>query len=321
MSFVTKRQDGDKVAVLVATYNGEPYIKQQLDSILRQKDIAQYDYQIFVYDDGSKDRTLKILKEYGSSIHIVPKDEKYQGVKSAIYSLLSKVQADYYYFSDQDDVWEPDKIQRTQLLWERFDSTIPGGVYSDLLLVDGKNRSLRNTMMSVNGWSKTERRDLSFLIFDPRVTGAALSINRAARDFVLQMSKREFLNVTMHDAFFALIISAFDNLAFLPKPLVRYRQHGNNQIGARRTLSQRLNIIHRISSLKNRLADILILGQLAQSLPFSVRDELKVFSEFAICRNPFKRVAIVVRNRKYWKNTSTIKLLLIIVSGVSVRRK
>ncbi|EGF47037.1 alpha-L-Rha alpha-1,3-L-rhamnosyltransferase, partial [Lacticaseibacillus rhamnosus MTCC 5462] len=72
-----------RVAVLVATYNGEAYVKQQLDSILSQKNISNFDYQVYVYDDGSTDKTSEILRGYQHSIRMVPKDKNYQGVKSA----------------------------------------------------------------------------------------------------------------------------------------------------------------------------------------------------------------------------------------------
>ncbi|MES5782688.1 glycosyltransferase family 2 protein [Lacticaseibacillus rhamnosus] len=313
---VTKKKYYGRVAVLVATYNGEAYVKQQLDSILSQKNISNFDYQVYVYDDGSTDKTSEILRGYQHSIRMVPKDKNYQGVKSAIYTLLLNVDADYYYFADQDDVWEPNKVEEMQLLWRKLNSNEPGGVYSDLLLVDKENNSLQTTMLGINGWSKGEKRDLSFLLFDPRVTGAAFSINREARNLIVQLPKDEFMKVTMHDSFLALVISAFNNLVFLPKPLVRYRQHGNNQIGAKRSFLQRVDIVHRIRFLKNRLNDILILEQLAPALPGGVSDELKIFSEFAVRRNPLKRLGIVAKYRSYWRNTSKLKLALIILSCI-----
>lgn len=307
-----------KIAVLVATYNGELYIKQQLDSILHQKDVSDYDFEVFVYDDGSTDDTLNILKQYGESIHLIPKDPEFQGVKSAIYTLLSYVKADYYYFSDQDDVWEPNKVQQTQKSLRDLRNGIPGGVYSDLLLTDAQNDTKNETMMGINGWSIDEKRSLSFLILNSRVTGAAFAINREARDFALKLPKKDFLAVSMHDAFLALTIAAFDNLTFLPKPLVRYRQHGNNQIGAKRTFSQRINVFQRVKSLKKRLNDLIVLEKLAPFFPVDVQEELKVFKDFTIHKDPFYRICLLAKNRKYWQDTSILKLLIIVVSCTSV---
>ncbi|MEX0258078.1 glycosyltransferase family 2 protein [Lacticaseibacillus casei] len=320
VTFVMKQSRKLRIAVLVATYNGERFIEQQLDSILKQKGITNYDYQVFVYDDGSQDGTGKILSKYGDDIRIIPKDPKYQGIKSAIYSLLHQVEADIYYFSDQDDVWAPDKVIQMQSAWKKLKQTEPGGVYSDLLLVDGQNHTLGKTMMSANGWGSDEERDLSFLILNPRVTGAAFSINRAARDLVLQLPKSEFLKVTMHDSFLALLTSSFNNLAFLPKPLVRYRQHGSNQIGAKRTIWQEINVLKRLSSLQKRLEDIAILQELISELPTSVQSRVKIYANFAMRKNPFTRIALVLKNRVCWEHTPILKILIILFTGVSARR-
>ena len=102
-----------KVAILMATYNGEKYLSEQIESIINQ---TFTDWVLYIHDDGSTDGTLEIIKKY---VKIYPKKiiliqgERTGGAKFNFFSLMDKVTAEYIMFSDQDDWWLPDKINKT----------------------------------------------------------------------------------------------------------------------------------------------------------------------------------------------------------------
>ena len=97
------------IAILMATYNGEKYLKEQIDSIMNQ---TNHDWTLYIQDDGSKDKTLDIIKSYSDErIVWVDNGLTRQGCCMNFMSLLNKVESSYYMFCDQDDVWLPEKVQ------------------------------------------------------------------------------------------------------------------------------------------------------------------------------------------------------------------
>ena len=124
----------EKVDVLLATYNGEKYLKEQIDSILEQ---TYSDFRLFISDDGSADDTRKILEEYknkDSRIQVFFQESNLGVVKNFEF-LLKKVESAYYMFSDQDDIWKAEKIEKSLNKIENDNCDL---VYSDLEVVDEK---------------------------------------------------------------------------------------------------------------------------------------------------------------------------------------
>lgn len=224
-----------KVAIVLSTYNGEQFIKQQLDSLVHQHvDSNKVNVHIYCRDDGSKDTTTKIIEMYMekyTNISIVCDSGNNLGVKLSFFSLLQQVSADYYFFCDQDDIWNPNKISMFLTNFSQLDNNKPAGVYSDLNLVDANGDLLGITMMQANRW-ENEKRNFLFFFFHLRVTGAAFAINRVARDKLITVSNADFSKVRMHDGIAALLIASYDNLSFINKPMVNYRQHDKNVLGA-----------------------------------------------------------------------------------------
>lgn len=220
-----------KLAVIMSTFNGEKFLEEQINSILNQN----VDLELYIHDDGSTDHTLKILNKISSensNIHLFQIGKK-MGVVKSFLNLLTATSADYYMFSDQDDIWESDKatqfIKKAQLL----NSKVPGLVYSELLLVDQSNTALGETMASFYGWKDREsEQTVSKLLFSHRVTGASMLINNAMKEFVVErLETLEYSSILMHDAFMAKIAMMVNNIIFLDQPLTRYRQHQNNAVG------------------------------------------------------------------------------------------
>ena len=101
-----------KVAILLATYNGEKYLRAQLDSLYAQ---SYRDWKLYVNDDGSTDGTLTILQEYAQrygNIDLQVNEHSLRSLRNFM-DLLRRAEADYYIFSDQDDVWMPEKVEKS----------------------------------------------------------------------------------------------------------------------------------------------------------------------------------------------------------------
>lgn len=116
--------ENSKVAVLLSTYNGEKYLKEQLDSLINQ---TYSNIDIYIRDDGSTDNTVKIIKEYQKNNSNIYLDEgKNSGFIKSFFELLkNNSNADIYSYCDQDDIWEKDKIERAVKHIEKEDNTKP----------------------------------------------------------------------------------------------------------------------------------------------------------------------------------------------------
>ena len=118
-----------KVVVLMSAYNGEKYIQEQIESILSQ---TYSDVKIYVRDDGSKDKTLDILKKYEKEDKIILLRGKNKGFIGSFFSLLKECEnADYYAWCDQDDIWFPEKISRAVEMLENNKKEVPTLYFSD----------------------------------------------------------------------------------------------------------------------------------------------------------------------------------------------
>lgn len=233
----------EKVDILLATYNGEEYLREQIDSILNQ---THTEFRLLISDDGSIDGTREILNEYKE------KDERIEiffqennlGVVKNFEFLLEKVEAKYYMFSDQDDIWKETKIEKSL-------SKIEGGfdlVYSDLEVVDENLNVTYSSYWKLKGISGKIKKYNNFqsLYLNNFVTGCTI------------ISKKELINTFMplpntskfvlHDYWISLIISQNGKIAYIDEPLIKYRQHKNNKVGSKKK-SDELKSIDEIRSL------------------------------------------------------------------------
>lgn len=234
------------VLILLATYNGEEYICQMLDSLLVQ------DYpnvRIVVSDDGSSDGTADILDRYAAAhpalITHYHSGMRFGNAKKHFTHLLSAFHdAPYIMFCDQDDIWHPDKISKTLRCMQQVETSceIPALVHTDLRVV-GKDLELISPSFCAHSGLDGNRLALNQLLVQNVVTGCTCMINGALAKLAAQMPYQE--RMMMHDWWLALIASACGNTGFLNEPTIDYRQHGNNSVGAKN--------VHSISYLMNRL--------------------------------------------------------------------
>ncbi|MBQ9299951.1 MAG: glycosyltransferase family 2 protein [Clostridia bacterium] len=239
-----------KIAILLATYNGARYLREQLDSILAQE---EQDWHLLISDDGSRDDTLKILEEYRARypqrITLVA-HERPTGSSMANFMLLTRQAGDYDYvmYCDQDDVWLPWKIGVTlQKMRETEDGRIglPCLVHTDLK-VAGEDLSVKNESFFYSSMLRADRDRLNYLLIQNIVTGCTMMINHALWELaVLPVTGGEML---MHDGWFALIAAAVGRIGFVDASTILYRQHSDNVVGAKNVRS-----FHYIAAAPGRL--------------------------------------------------------------------
>ncbi|MBC7939626.1 MAG: glycosyltransferase family 2 protein [Chitinophagaceae bacterium] len=220
-----------KVAVLLCTMQGQHFLAEQLNSIATQ---SHPSWAIWASDDGSDDHTHAILEYYQShwgedriSIHAGPAE----GSTANFLSLSCRVDidADYFAYADQDDVWESDKLERAVEWLRSIPPEVPALYGSRTLLVDARNQHI--------GYSPLFEREPSFhnALVQSIAGGNTMVFNRAARDLLRQAG--ETVSAVTHDWWaYMLVTGCGGRVHYDPYPTVRYRQHTNNQFGANRSL-------------------------------------------------------------------------------------
>lgn len=227
----------DTVIILLASYQGSAYIREQIGSIQAQ---THSNWGLLVRDDGSSDETVAIVSEMAAMderIRLMPPDAYATGGAAANFSALMQLAAQtdgrYFMFADQDDVWIPDKIEL--LLKKAMNAEAEAGygapvlVHSDLEVVDARLQRLHPSFFRYQGIRHRSEGSLRVLFPQNFVTGCTSLFNRAALDLALPVPSE----VVMHDWWLALIAAAAGQIDFVDRPTVRYRQHDLNQVGAK----------------------------------------------------------------------------------------
>lgn len=226
--------------MLLATYNGADFLRQQLDSILRQ---TWSNLVIVIRDDGSVDDTAELIRSFVSEhpdrVHRVEVDGTHGGAKANFSTLIEyvlehKVQLGleraYMMFSDQDDIWRPVKMERQARLMfqiEESGTDTPVLVHCDLQVVNAELQPIADSFIRYQGLD-ARRSGFGQLLISNLVTGCTMFINEVLAERAVPVPP----GAVMHDWWLGLVAAAFGEIAFLPEPLVEYRQHENNALGA-----------------------------------------------------------------------------------------
>lgn len=223
----------NQIDILLATYNGEAYLSEQIDSIINQS----YDNWIMlIRDDGSKDGTLDIIewytKKYYNKIFLIKDGKKNLGVCGNFSALLNNSRSDYVMFCDQDDVWIKDKIKITFQKMKEMENTnsphCPILVHTDLIVVDRNLEKISSSFWKFSHLNPVVQKTFSRLLIQNFVTGCTMMINRSLKN----LSPVIPVSAMCHDWWLALVACAFGKIESLPTPMVLYRQHQSNEIGA-----------------------------------------------------------------------------------------
>ena len=222
-----------KVNIVLSTYNGARFLAEQLESIQKQ---TFTDWQLLIRDDGSTDITPQIIAEFVKGdprIHFINEHDRQNfGVIKNFFTLVKYEKADYYFFSDQDDVWLPDKMATMLDEVIHHDKSQPLMIYMDLSVVDQDLNVTHPSM--IHSQSHHANTTLLAELTENTVTGGVAMINHA-----LAEKWEDTDDVIMHDWYLALLATATGKLVYIDKPGELYRQHDNNVLGAR-TFRKRL---------------------------------------------------------------------------------
>ena len=210
----------DKVLVLMATYNGEKYLQEQLDSLYIQQNI---DVDILVRDDGSNDSTQKILEENSEKHNLTWYQGEHKNVQKGFFELMQKgaeLNYEYYAFCDQDDVWDADKLK---IAVERIKGfNVPSLYYAGQRLVDENLIFIEEHRLNSKRSLKTR-----FVLSD--FAGCTGVFNRELLEEVVKFEPNYML---MHDTWILRVCLCLGGVVVVdPEPRMNYRQHSGNTLG------------------------------------------------------------------------------------------
>ena len=289
----------ETIEILLATYNVEKFIKEQLDSILKQ------DYNNWIVracDDASTDGTYDILMEYKRTYpekFIVERNEKGTGsAKLNFFNLIKNSTCEYVMCCDQDDVWLSNKISLTiEKMKTTEEGNLPILVHTDLKVVDQDLNVLSDSFFEYSKLNKTlEYKDV---LIQNSVTGCTLMMNRPLVSLV--QKENNFENILMHDWLITVLAAGTGKIAFVDCPTMLYRQHSVNSVGAKQYgLSLFLSKVKN-SDIRKSLADTTLqAGQIAETYREELGEELyqltygysKLFTQ-----NKIQRICFYIKHK------------------------
>ena len=215
------------ISVAMATYNGERFIAEQLESILNQ---TYKNIEVIVCDDASSDATVSILKAFAQKdarVRLIENKSNLGYVKN-FEKAISLCRGEYIALADQDDIWMEEKLA---ILKEEIGSA--SLIHSDAYLIDA------NGNVFSHSYTQYERKylhpkNIVELIFNPAVTGCSVLFTKALQKKILPFCKE----IYVHDLWISMIAFKEQGIKYCDKPLLQYRQHGGNQIGISTTAAK-----------------------------------------------------------------------------------
>ena len=229
------------ISIAVCTYNGEKYIAEQLESLAGQ---TLRPDEVIVSDDASTDKTLHIVRVFADKAPFVVRIYSHavrQGASLNFSEAIQACQGEYIALCDQDDVWLPEKLAKSMAVMQVLEAQkgvkCPLLVHTDLYVVDHERKMRQLSMMKAQGiYHEAEPLSaMQVLLVQNFVTGCTILLNRALCESALPIPPE----VVMHDWWLALVATSMGGIGFVDEPLVLYRQHGNNVVGARTYFSWR----------------------------------------------------------------------------------
>lgn len=247
---------GTDVDVVLATYNGARFLPDFLASVERQVGVR---WRLVARDDGSSDNTLPILdafaKRHPGRVRVLQRQrDEMRGAVANFSAVAALSDAPYLCFADQDDVWRDDKLACMLAEIRRIEEANPAAtpilLHSDLEVVDAGLQTVSPSFVAYQGLDPLHGSALPRLLVRNVVTGCATMANAALRDLALPVP----VTAVMHDWWLALVAASAGRLHYMDCPLVKYRQHGGNAVGAQRSgLSFIASRLVRIEANRNKL--------------------------------------------------------------------
>lgn len=289
------------VFVLLSSYNGEKYIRQQIESILAQEGC---EIRLIVRDDGSTDDTLKILAEYKNE----GKLEYYQGsnlgpAKSFLTLMINAGEAEYYAFSDQDDIWENDKI--IEGIRKLPKTQNPALYCSNLRMVDNQGNVLAPLFLP----EKIATDFYSLVLQSGYLFGCTMIFNRPMQQFVASRGLPQYL--VMHDVWLGIIAAMYGNLVYDANTYINYRRHEGNFTGNKSGKNKGIREKLAEATSENKFS---FSKQLFSFLEYVSENQRKLLSQHKI-------VHIISTYKVNWINKIKLLLLLLFKIKYPFKRK
>ena len=266
-----------RVQILLATFNGEKFLCEQLDSIVNQ----EYKFwELLIHDDGSSDNTISILNQYQNNypkkVKLLNDQKIFSSASKNFFHLIKhrSREANLYCLCDQDDIWHKNKLK---IIVERYNtkySKEPLLIHSDLSLIDDEGKLLEKSHNKLINYQKNFITKNSALFSNP-VPGCAMTINSPLAD---KISYCKYM--VMHD-WWILLSALYENtnVIFIKLPLVKYRQHSANVCGYKK-----INILILVVRLFFKIPDYVknVQKAYAQSKQFVYQSRLQFFIKLVI---------------------------------------
>jgi len=288
-----------KIDIVMATYNGEKYISEQLDSIVNSEDFNNHIKNIIIVDDCSTDNTINIISTYCAkykNIIFTPCGERKLGAAKNFEKGILLSSAPYVMLCDQDDIWLPNKISKSFekiVELERREGNVPSLVFSDVSVVNSGLDVIYDSFLDLNKINNMP--SIEFLCFNNIAPGCTMILNRTLIGIAFPMPE----NVIMHDWWLLLYALFCGKIDILYEQTMLYRQHGNNTVGVKRN-----SLIRKIIYINKQWCDFVknrerCIGQL----------ELLFFSKNFKCNEKYVHIwnlfllkpkVSSVFNMKYW---------------------
>lgn len=302
-----------KVVIMMSTYNGEKYLKEQIDSILNQ---SHKNFQLIIRDDGSYDNTKLILHSY-DDFRIEIYEGENVGAKASFLELLKcSPESDYYAFSDQDDIWAPSKIEAAiEMLGDKVN--VPCLYFSNQTIIDQEGNTIK------------ERLDKGFktpgivdVLFNNDINGCTIVFNNQLMKLLrCKMFRQEAMMLRYYDAYVAEIAAIYGEILYDDRSFMRFRRHGNNSTDGRTSeeIRNSRSVMDYLKLVKeSQVRDISvwakeILNLSAEEIDFETKKMLKSIAEYDLS---VKNKYMLLKNKKilkYWRGKKVafyIKLLL-----------
>lgn len=222
-----------KVSVAMATYNGEKYIREQIKTIL---DCLEENDELVISDDGSTDNTLGIINSFNDN-RIVLIDGPKKGIKQNFANAIKNTSGEYIFLSDQDDIWEKDKVTEVIKCFEKENCTL---VVHDAEVVDENLNMVMSSYYSYRNSGKGIIKN----IYKNTYIGCCMAFLSKAKKYVLPIPN----DIEMHDQWIGILNDKYGKTYFSTKKLIKYRRHSLN--------NSQMNHYGIIKMIKNRLTFI-----------------------------------------------------------------
>lgn len=284
------------VCILMSTYNGMLYLREQVDSLLKQKNVSM---KIYVRDDGSSDGTQNVLEEYAKKYGgklIWYQGENIGPAKSFLDLIYHAPDAEYYAFCDQDDVWEENKLSAAV---EKMQSEreYPCLYFSNVKLVDSH--------LSQFGISKIDEKKINLkrLLFHNIAIGCTIVFNKKLLSYL-----KEYIPnyIWMHDWWvFQVCLAINGKIIFDKEPHILYRQHDNNCLGIReRKINLKKALFQKSQCSTSRMAMELFKGYKAKM----TKENIEIVGTIAFYKNDFKKKCKLLMDNDFYRDTGIKRL-------------